>query len=193
MPHIHTEPDQHDMTVSAYVLRQENDEWKCLVHMHNKIDMLMQIGGHLELNETPWQAMVHEIEEEAGYTLSDLELLQPTKDAPHITDAVVHPVPFLMNTHDVGNLHYHSDLCFGFIETHEPSGKQAEGESTDLRWHTLAELRQLVADGTALEDTVDIYEALLSRLSVLARVSPELYKLTKPVRGPTYKRGAAGA
>lgn len=61
MPHIHTKPDQHDMTASAYILRQENGVWKCLVHFHKKVEKLMQVGGHIELNETPWQTITHEL------------------------------------------------------------------------------------------------------------------------------------
>ena len=74
MPHIHTEPDQHDMTVSAYIVRTDSAEPLCLVHMHRKIGKLAQIGGHIELNETPWQSIAHELEEESGYTLENATL-----------------------------------------------------------------------------------------------------------------------
>lgn len=75
MPHIHTQPNQHDMTVSAYIVRKENDEWKYLVHFHKKIEVLMQIGGHIELDETPWQTVAHELEEESGYTPYELTVV----------------------------------------------------------------------------------------------------------------------
>ncbi len=32
----------------------------------------MQVGGHIELDETPWQAVEHELREESGYTLAEL-------------------------------------------------------------------------------------------------------------------------
>lgn len=111
MPHIHTEPDQHDMTVSAYIIRRENDDWKCLVHFHRKIEKLMQIGGHIELNETPWQSVAHEIEEESGYEIKQLQVLQPTTRRVTEVSNLSHPVPFSMNTHNVGDDHYHSDMC----------------------------------------------------------------------------------
>ena len=63
----------------------------------------MQIGGHIELDETPWQSMAHELGDETGYQLPELTLLQPFDTVPSIGDAIVHPVPFLVNTHNVGN------------------------------------------------------------------------------------------
>lgn len=118
MPHIHTEPGQRDMTVSAYIIRRENNQWKCLVHFHKKMQKLLQIGGHIELNETPWQAISHELAEESGYTLDDVQVLQYTGAQVEGGSNVVHPVPFAMNTHNVGNEHYHSDLCYGFWQIH---------------------------------------------------------------------------
>lgn len=192
MPHIHNEPNQHDMTVSAYIVRQEAGEWKCLVHMHKKIDKLMQIGGHIELDETPWQSMAHELGDETGYQLPELTLLQPFDTVPSIGDAIVHPVPFLVNTHNVGNDHYHSDLCYAFIANDVPSGARADGESADLRWYSLDELSTLARKGEALEDVANIYETLLQYLSKMSKIDPSLFSLTKPIAGVTYKRGAPG-
>lgn len=152
MPHIHTEPDQHDMTVSAYIVRRHDDQWLCLVHYHKKIDKLMQIGGHVELNETPWQAMAHELSEESGYALDELEIVQPTPDQPREAGNVTHPVPFSVNTHNTGNDHYHSDACFGFVAQDVPRGAIGENEAADLRWLTIDQLQQCVDDGEALQD-----------------------------------------
>lgn len=187
MPHIHTKPNQHDMTVSAYILRQEKGDWKCLVHMHKKIGMLMQVGGHIELDETPWQSMAHELGDETGYQLPYLQLLQPSKQVPHITDAIVHPVPFLLNTYDVGDKHYHSDLCYGFIAKSKPVGSRADGESADLRWYTVNELHELANEGVALADTAEIYEEFLARLPELVKTDTSNFLLTKPIKGSSRK------
>lgn len=189
MPHIHTEPNQHDMTVSAYIIRpDEKGDWLCLVHMHKKIDMLMQVGGHIELNQTPWQAMATELREEAGYELLQLEVLQPFSATPKVTDAAVHPAPLVVNTHDVGNSHYHSDMCFGFVAKSLPEHATAENESDDVRWLSLPELVDAGEAGIALTDTVDIYQFLLDNLGSLHTIPAQSFVLTKPVRGLTYKR-----
>jgi 8-oxo-dGTP pyrophosphatase MutT (NUDIX family) len=165
MPHIHTQPGQHDLTVSAYIIRQGDGEWQCLVHMHKKIGKLMQVGGHIELDETPWQSLAHELRDEAGYTLSELSVLQPVASVPSIADAVIHPVPFVQNTHDVGSQHYHSDMCFGFLADSLPAASVAEGESEDIRWLTLTDMAALIECKTLLEDTADIYAYLIQNMS----------------------------
>ncbi|HRJ90872.1 MAG TPA: NUDIX domain-containing protein [Candidatus Saccharibacteria bacterium] len=193
MPHIHTEPGQHDMTVSAYIVREENGEWKCMVHFHKKIEKLMQIGGHIELNETPWQTMAHEIEEESGYKLSELTLLQFTKDEVVDTGNVLHPTPFSMNTHNVGNDHFHSDSCYGFVASSLPQGTMGSDESSDIRWLSLSELEEAAKSGEALEDVYEIYKFLLAHLNSYVRVEATHFSLEKPKsKGAWYKHGAPG-
>lgn len=189
MPHIHTEPGQHDMTVSAYVIRQREDgEWLCLVHMHRKIDMLMQAGGHIELNQTPWQAMAAELKDETGYDLTDITILQWSLP-PIISRAITHPGPLLMNTHNAGEGHFHSDICYGFVARSEPPRSTAEGESKDLRWLSLSDLQVLAAQGDALQDVVEIYEYLLDSRSSMIELPATDFSLAKPDKGGiVYKR-----
>lgn len=185
MPHIHTQPGQHDLTVSAYIIRKVDDEWRCLVHMHRKAGKLMQVGGHVELNETPWQTLIHEIREESGYQSSELDVLQ-ILPLPTIETAVMHPVPFLSNTHTVGNAHFHSDWCYGFVAAALPQRAVAEGESTDMRWCSLAELRALAESGECLRDIVTIYSFLLDNISTFRRIPCNEFSLAKPLRGETF-------
>ena len=193
MPHIHNQPDQHDMTVSAYIVRQINDEWKCLVHYHKKLDALMQIGGHIELNDTPWQALAHELTEESGYQLSDLSIMQFTADRVSETANVVHPTPFSMNTHFVGNEHFHSDMCYGFIAASAPLSNVAEGEATDLRWLSLDELNAGAEYGDVLKDVAAIYAFLLNHIDQYVSVPASSFSVEKPHTAlVSYKHGAPG-
>lgn len=193
MPHIHDNPDQHDITVSGWIVRQADGEWRCLVHYHRKMDVLMQIGGHIELNETPWQTIAHELEEESGYDLQDLSILQFTSDRIEQTDNVIHPTPFTMNTHLVGNEHYHSDLGFGFVADAAPKHAVQDGESNDLRWLTLDELITGAEGGEVLVDVVNTYRFLLSHIDMFAKVPADSFSMDKPkITSVTYKRGAPG-
>lgn len=176
------------MTVSAYIIRREAGEWKCLVHMHRKIDMLMQIGGHIELNQTPWQAVADELRDEAGYELGELKVLQPYKELPQVEKTIVHPVPLLANTHSVGNEHYHSDMCYAFVAESSPLHQRAEGESNDLRWLSLAELQGEVDRAVALRDVADIYNFIVQQVYALYPIPADQYSLAKPQAGITYKR-----
>ena len=193
MPHIHTEPGQHDMTVSAYIVRTDEEEPLCLVHMHRKMGKLMQAGGHIELNETPWQSVAHEIAEETGFTLDELKVAQHSADRTVEVASVNHPTPFDMNTHSVGNDHFHSDLCYGFVADGPAKNPPAGGESTDQRWLTLAEMAALVNSGEALEDMYRIYEKFVRNLGTYAFIAATEFSLARPTTAiATYKFGAPG-
>lgn len=133
MPHIHTKPGEHDHTVSAYIVRIDGREPRLLFHRHKKFGVYMQFGGHIELLETPWQTLTHEIREESGYELDQLMLLQPETRIKHLDRSDVHPMPATYNTHKVGDSHFHTDLAYAFVTTEEPRHLPKEGESNDLR------------------------------------------------------------
>jgi len=180
MPHIHTEPNQHDLTVTAYILKVDSTEPKALLHMHKKLNILLPIGGHVELNETPWQAISHELTEESGYTLAQLKLLQPLSRITKMSKVVQHPYPLSMNTHDIPGEHFHTDIEYGFITTEDPSLEIAEEESIDLRWVTKSELATLGSD-MIFDNTREIYEFLFDEaLAKWEQVNVEDFLLNYP-------------
>lgn len=190
MPHIHTQPGQHDMTVSAYVLRYEDGEWLCMVHWHRKADIYLQIGGHIELDQSPWQAIAAELMQESGYALDELKLLQPQGSRVVSHNNTPHPVPFSVNTYDVGDEHYHVDLAYGFIADAPPKQETAEGESNDLRWYSSTELDSRAKSGEVVADVVGTYELLIDYAEVYDQVSATDYSLQLPSEAYfTYKRG----
>ena len=77
MPHIHTQPNQHDASVTMFIVRLDGNQPRLLMHMHRKLGKLMPPGGHVELSETPWAAVSHELQEETGYRLAELDIMQP--------------------------------------------------------------------------------------------------------------------
>ena len=191
MPHIHTAPNQHDMTVSAYIVRRVDDEWKCLVHCHRKIEKYMQIGGHIELDQTPWQAMAAELNEESGYELCELVVLQALPSFEKSASNIAHPLPLMMNTHNAGKEHFHSDTCYAFVAEGESHHDVADGESNDLRWLSLDELKTMAQNGNALPDAAHLYEYLLKNIDAMTRVDAASFSLEKPTSTAIeYKRGA---
>jgi ADP-ribose pyrophosphatase YjhB (NUDIX family) len=144
MPHIHTDPGQYDHTVTAYIVRVDGDEPRALLHMHKKLGKLMPIGGHVELTETPWESIAHELSEESGYELEDLTILQPRDRVKSLARAVLHPVAVVSNTHnffdDRPGEHFHSDTAYAFVAETNPTHSVAAGESDDLRWLSQVEL-----------------------------------------------------
>ncbi|HMI09489.1 MAG TPA: NUDIX domain-containing protein [Candidatus Saccharimonadales bacterium] len=148
MPHIHTEPGQHDHTISIHIFRVDFGDPKVMLHFHRKINKYAQFGGHIELNETPWQATSHELTEETGYGIDQLQLLQPLQPLPKMTTAIVHPFPVLYATmrYPGEGGHYHTDTTYAFIATDEPRRLPAEGESTDIKLFSRQELVDLGED-----------------------------------------------
>ena len=144
MAHIHTGPGQYDLTVSMYILRLA-DSPRLLMHRHKTLGVWLQPGGHVELDETPWQAVAHELREETGYDLDQLCVLQPPLAPPDPYGDVLHPQPVCLRSFPfgVGTNHFHTDLCFAFVADADPRHPIGVGESPDLVWLTRQELSEL--------------------------------------------------
>mgnify|MGYP000920302300 CR=1 FL=1 len=142
MPHIHTKPGQHDFTVSAFIIRTDFDEPKAMLHRHKKLGKWLQFGGHVELDENPWQAITHEILEETGYDMDQLRLLVAVK-GPGADDAIAHPIPFSFNTHKFDESHNHTDIGYAFGATGKPNNMIGDDESADIVCFTRSELNDL--------------------------------------------------
>lgn len=138
MGHIHAEPGQHDHTASAYIVRLDGSEPRVMLHRHKLDKLYLHFGGHIELDENPWQTIIHELREEAGYDITQLKVLQPKLRIKKLVNAEVHPTPFCYNTHSVKNLqgHFHTDAVFAFTAKDSPKHPLAEGESGDIKLFT---------------------------------------------------------
>ena len=112
MPHIHDQPGQHDTCVSGYIVKiTEGAEPRIILHKHRKLNRLLQFGGHVELDETPWQAVLREIAEESGYDKNQLRLLQPRYNRlASLPGVKLHPQPIAIHTYPAGGGHYHTKL-----------------------------------------------------------------------------------
>ncbi len=146
MGHIHTGQGEHDLTVSAFIVRETDGTSLLLVHRHKSLGLLLQPGGHVELDEHPWAALLREIVEETGYDLAQLRVLQPPlRMRGPVGRAVLHPQPVSVLTVDIDRdgTHRHTDLGFAFLADGEPAGCPAEGEQTELRWASADELATL--------------------------------------------------
>lgn len=164
MAHIHTELGQHDHTISIYLFRTDFSEPKVMLHFHKKIGSLAQFGGHIELDENPWEALMHELKEETGYDIDQVSLLQPHTRLKSITDTIVHPYPVTHNTTGYPNRggHAHTDSVYALIANEEPHQLPDEGESTDLRLYTKAEL--IAAKDTISPMTYDIASYIFNEI-----------------------------
>jgi len=174
MAHIHTEHNQHDFTVSAFIVHLNKEA--ILLHRHKKLGILIQPGGHVELNEHPWETMTHELEEETGYELSQLDVLQARAPIPGLVEEV-HPVPVALRTHDFPGenpIHFHTDMAFGFVTSEEPNGVPGEDESQELYWLTADEIRA-IPEGQIPPDARTIALHLLAEYNSFFSVNAESF------------------
>lgn len=156
MAHLHTKTGEHDLTVSAYILHQSQDGVRIWLHMHKKIGKWLPFGGHVEWSETPWQAVLHEIEEESGYVAAQLRILQPTERIAALTGATLHPQPVCVNTHQIFDPtvtgdHFHTDIVYAFIAKELPEHAIGEGESATIQMFDEDELAGLDMPDNAKE------------------------------------------
>ena len=174
MSHIHDKFGQHDHTVSAYIIRTDFDEPKALLHLHKKTGLWLHIGGHIELDETPWQALEREILEESGYEIRQLELLQPKERMRTLGRGVLHPQAISHNTHPYGGDpgHYHSDLMYAFVANDKPLHPIGEDESSVQYWVGRSEL----GDAKYSQVKDEIIFILNVCLPTWERVSPDQFK-----------------
>lgn len=145
MAHIHTRPGDHDHTVSFFIIRTDFSEPRLILHRHRRLGKLMMFGGHVELNENPWQAAVRELREESGYSPEQLNILQPERPPLTMPGAAVHPVPVCQATGaypgDVS--HFHADTAYAFTTGEAPHRLPDSGESRDFLLVTAGELEAL--------------------------------------------------
>lgn len=146
MPHIHTNPGQVDQSATAFIIRNDLDKPKMLLHVHRKLGSLLPPGGHVELDETPWMAMAHELREESGYSLDELQVVQPKIRLKVLSGITLHPLPLVSNTHDISPDHFHTDLDYLFISSAEPQGMPDEGETAEMQWLGRAEIAAVPAE-----------------------------------------------
>lgn len=145
VPHL-AEPYDEELglvhvTASAIVVSDAGD--KVALHLHKRLGMWLQPGGHIDAGETPAQGALREAEEETGLPVR------------HQVDGglFVH-----VDVHAGPKGHTHHDLRY-VIRAPEVPMNPAEGESPDARWFTWDEALE-IAD-------VGLFGGLLATKSLL--------------------------
>jgi 8-oxo-dGTP pyrophosphatase MutT (NUDIX family) len=164
MGHIHEEFGQVDHTASAFIVRTDFEEPKIMLHTHKKLNAYLQFGGHVELEENPWQAIAHEMMEESGYDLNDVKILQPKGRIMRLSGAVLHPQPVCTFTHEFfpnePGRHRHSDITWAFVADGPPLHQIGEGESQRITLYSRQELDR-IPDNEIFENVREIARYVL--------------------------------
>ncbi|HEV7766686.1 MAG TPA: NUDIX domain-containing protein [Thermoanaerobaculia bacterium] len=117
-------------TASCYII---DSDGRLLLHHHRRLDRWLQMGGHVEADESPDLAALREGREESG-----LHDLAPMSDG--IFDLDIHPIPAGKGEPD----HAHFDIRY-LARTQTPEAAVADQtESNDLAWVTLDRAAELM-------------------------------------------------
>ena len=129
MPHIH---DLIDFTVDVFIVHDN----KVLLIFHRKHNMWLQIGGHVELNEDPDEALFREVKEECGLEIEIIGRKEPNFEVKG-TKFLYSPV--FMSIHDINDTHKHIGLVY-FAKAKSDKIILSEREHNDIRWFSKEDL-----------------------------------------------------
>jgi len=103
MAHIH---ELIDWTAGVYIVHNN----KVLIRLHEKYNIWIHVGGHVELDEDPVQAAIRECKEEVGL---DIIIYDAGPIPSELTTGNRHLItPAHMNIHYVNDTHQHCDLLY---------------------------------------------------------------------------------
>lgn len=143
MTHIHP---KIDFTVVAVIVFGD----KLLLIHHKKLDKWLFIGGHIELDEDPEQALFREIQEECGL---EVEVLAEKPDYPDDGRRRFLYAPTYLDIHPISETHDHIGMIY-FAKAKSDKVTLAEKEHNDIRWFTDAELDE---PQYAIQDDIKFY------------------------------------
>lgn len=133
MPHIH---EKIDFVVETFVVHKG----KVLLRKHDKYNIWLSVGGHIELDEDPIQAAIREVKEEVGLDIQIVTktggyIPQPTEDYKEIQ------LPVSISRHRINPTHEH--VCLVYFATSETDKVIPEKETDEWKWCTLEEIDKI--------------------------------------------------
>jgi 8-oxo-dGTP diphosphatase len=141
MGHIHK---LIDYTVGPVIIHP--DKTKVLLVLHPRYKKWLCIGGHIELDESPDQALLREIEEECGL---QVEVLSEKPDLKSESSEILWR-PRFIDIHDANAPHKHIGLTYFCLA--KSADFRLSDEHEEMRWFTGDELDAL--DGEVPDQVV---------------------------------------
>ncbi len=120
-----------DFVVCIYIVHKD----KVLLVHHKRLNKWLPIGGHIELDEDPEEALFREVKEESGL---EIEVLSEKSSVQTPGFKALYNPAFL-DIHDISNTHKHIGLVY-FAKANTDQIVLAEKEHNEIRWFTREEL-----------------------------------------------------
>lgn len=132
MPHIHTEID---FTVEVFIVHNH----RVLLRYHDKYNVWLGAGGHVELNEDPNQTAVREAKEETGLeVVLDDSLLTHREHTS--TDQELIP-PHFLHRHRIHDHHEHVAHVYFARSKSDSLLNEGREASKAMRWFSAQEIQ----------------------------------------------------
>lgn len=136
MPHIH---EKIDFTAEAFIVYKN----KVLLRMHDKLKIWMSVGGHIELDEDPVQAVIREAKEEVGLDIKVAGKIIP-ENANEIYKYREIIAPKHLGRHNINDTHEHIVFVyFATTETDKIKDSESEHERSKVCWVTSEDLAKM--------------------------------------------------
>jgi 8-oxo-dGTP pyrophosphatase MutT (NUDIX family) len=130
MAHIH---DLIDFVVSAYIIYKD----KVLLIHHKQLNKWLPIGGHIELNEDPEEALFREVKEECGL---EIEVIAD-KPAIESSGTKFLYTPAFLDIHKISETHRHVGLVY-LARSKSDKFIFNEEEHKDIKWFSSEDLEK---------------------------------------------------
>lgn len=127
MSHIH---EKYDFVVNAFIVYEN----QVLLVNHPRYDKWLPVGGHIELDEDPEEALFREVREEVGL---EIELID-TKPALESPGTKFIHTPSFLDVHEAEPPHRHIALIY-FAKA-KNSNYVKSAEHLEVRWVSLNDL-----------------------------------------------------
>lgn len=128
MPHIH---DLIDFVVSIFIIYEN----KVLLINHKQLNKWLPIGGHIELNEDPEEALFREVKEECGL---EIEILSKKPVVVSEGTKFLY-TPSFLDIHKISEDHKHIGLTY-FAKAKSDKFILNKEEHKDIKWFSKEDL-----------------------------------------------------
>lgn len=131
MPHIH---QAIDLTVAAFIVHNK----QVLMVNHRQLKKWLPIGGHVELNQDPQEALFNEIKEESGLTRENLTVYSSKPQIESLGTKFLY-TPNYLDIHDISPSHRHIGMIY-FLGSNTSKIVLAEREHSEIRWFSAKDI-----------------------------------------------------
>jgi len=138
-----------DLTIAGYIFTKN----KVLLIHHKKLNIWIPVGGHIEKNENPDDALKREIKEETNL---DIKIFCQS-DLPKEGNVKRNlALPFYANIHSAGD---HDHFCYFYVcEALNPEKLKINDELINYRWFSIDELNEKIISVDVKNQAIKAFE-----------------------------------